>query len=209
MAIGTANGLRVDSSIAIARAKLPDDLDLVEFTEIVSALNAVFAHSVRVRERNKQYVDSPVILRAQYGSDFVVYVSIAAILVPSVLAAGRTLKTIVEVRKSWWDGSLAREEALAAKEKRLEKRHDRSLAKQRLDKVKEARGSAPDASSLAKKAEEIARARGAVMKRDVVSAAKENGIPVQAGVDSDDLLVSIDLLADYAVDLVVERSGEV
>jgi hypothetical protein len=107
--------------IALAEAKLPNDLSLNEFVSLSSALSDLVgeAHQV-IADRGTGFaapVDYPAepdeLIRVQYGSDFLIVVGIAAGVAGVLLSAAKALDYLAAA-------GLKNEERLARRQERLQ-----------------------------------------------------------------------------------------
>lgn len=108
-----------------AHAKLPDDLALEEYSDLVSAIDAVCTLVTRVDEHaagsSRHSHDRPELIRAQYGSDFLVITGIA--VAAAGVAAGVLVK-LSQVVDNLASAGLKNEDRLAKKAARLERRDE-------------------------------------------------------------------------------------
>ncbi|UOE45135.1 hypothetical protein [Agromyces larvae] len=100
----------IDTGIAtvIAERKLPDDLALVEYSEILSALESLCHMAARV---NSAAPSSTILIRARYGSDFQVIVTVAAAIAGTILALCKGVGYLATAAK---DNATAHREQAAA-----------------------------------------------------------------------------------------------
>jgi mannitol-specific phosphotransferase system IIBC component len=91
-----------------AHQKLPDDLTLAEFSDLVGAVESLCASSGARRAS---------VLRVQYGSDFLLVVSIAGSAAAVLVSISVVVKNLAESRKSAAEARKLTSEAKAAEER--------------------------------------------------------------------------------------------
>lgn len=162
----------------VASGKLPDDLTLEEFSDLVGAVTTTVSasqHLLRTNQPAARNVDS-LLHRVQYGSDFLVVVSLATVA-GTVLTIAKGIDTLAAA-------GLKNEERLGKKAERLNRRAERqrkTLENLTVENIG-TRGEANDVATLA-----------------------SIGIHLESRRDARKLRQALELLAEYGVKLKVEQ----
>lgn len=125
LAMAIPSSLSTDLSIFVAERMLPDDLTLVEYSEIVSSVEWVcYASGIAARIPDPQFS----VARASYGSDFSLVIVVPTVVLSSLtaisLVVGRMSRSGRDVAEGWKlqaeaDESVARAEKERADARRL------------------------------------------------------------------------------------------
>lgn len=125
LAMAIPSSLSTDLSIFVAERKLPDDLTLVEYSQIVSSVEWVcYAAGIAARVPDPQFS----VARARYGSDFTLVIVVPTVILSSLtaisLVVGRMARSGRDVAEGWKlqaeaDESVARSERERADARRL------------------------------------------------------------------------------------------
>jgi hypothetical protein len=124
--------LGIDMRTVVARGKLPDDLTIAEYSDLVTAL---FRLSTRA-ERNarggasgkNQVRPQTVLVRSQYGSDFLVILGIVGMVSAGAGGVAGAFLGFSKALKVLAEAGLANEQRLSLKDERLERREARLRA---------------------------------------------------------------------------------
>jgi hypothetical protein len=172
-------------TLVTARSKLPDDLVLAEFSDLVASFTTLMHMAARLggpqvyRLTGERRSSPPVqIERAQYGSDFMVIVSIATAVGGASAAVGGSVLLYAKALKSIAEARLVNEERLAKRDRRLERRKKRQRA------AEEVRAQVPQRIDV-------------ILSRDA-----RHAVDAQLGGQVDDeVYIALGLLAEYGVQL--------
>lgn len=182
------------ATFVTARAKLPDDLVLGEYTDLVGAF-ATIMHIVARKAGRQSYATGEVrsappvqIERAQYGSDFLMIVSIATVAAGAAGAIGSSALLIAKAVKTLEESGLVREQRLELRDARLERRKERREATERL---RGTRAQSPISQPL----------------DAILTPAARDAITAAIGTEQDkEVHIAIGLLAEYHVELEVAET---
>lgn len=212
------------STYVIAQAKLPDDLAFSEYDAVVRSLRAV---SEDARLRGLQRVafkplgapkgnpptfqrvlpPEPEVVRVQYGSDFVLVLSIlgsAPALAAAFLTAAKGLKIVQESRKINEERLGLREDRLLKKEQRLERNAERAKAVAAYKSASQPRTELIE-SEIRERQRIERQALDTVMDRSERAQFDQEVGAQRFATDTVDLYAAADTLAEYKVRVRVEN----
>jgi hypothetical protein len=120
--------------LVIFRAKLPDDLTLAEYSEIVGSIDLLVSLDTEIKPRIRSEEDllrSPTsdsrfeVVRVQYGSDFMLVLAFAPYVGSAVAGAGLTFLSVAKGIKIIQEARDVNETRMGKKEERLRRAQER------------------------------------------------------------------------------------
>lgn len=216
MSLSPGNQLLTESSVIVARSKLPDDLLYGEYVDLVEALqtlaNEARNQSSVVKKRVdgrviEERISAPTVLRVQYGSDFVVVLAFVASAAVSVTVIAGAFIAISKGLKILAEAGVANEQRLALKDERVKRRTELKRAEAVLTRGKvplvSKRGirTARTNQAQSQKSIDIKNKMRAVILAPRLRNAIDN---LLGGPQSDEFYFGLVTLAEYGVRITVE-----
>lgn len=143
MRVEAESTVRTQSTTIIARGKLPDDLTLNEYVDIAAAMDhLVYEALYNEPSPDVQYTLAATegeqkvgrgsaevtLVKAQYGSDLLLIISVATITQASLSVIAGTVLAFAKGLKMLADAGLVNERRLALKDKRIQRKEARKRA---------------------------------------------------------------------------------